>query len=126
MKPSAFVVSLLLSVAAYSTSAMSSTTIGEAGYSIERVAGDMPIRNVILKRAGQYFTTFIAYQFDCGSQKSSQSGFFSTPEAAQADLASTELANSIYSALSDQVRLKACEPDSNIGASDSKRQPSAS
>ena len=126
MKLSAFVVSVLLSIATYSTSAVSSATIGDTGYSIESVAGDMPIRSVVLKKVGKHFTTFFAYQFDCASQKSSQTGFFSTPEAAQADLSNTDLANSIYSALSDQARLKACEPDSSIGASESKPQPSAS
>jgi hypothetical protein len=114
MKLSAFVACLLLSLAVYSTNSMSATTIGDSGYSIESVTGEMPIRTVILKNVGQYFTTFQAYQFDCASQKSKQTGFHRTPEAAQADLSNTILANSIFSWLSDQARLKACEFDSDV------------
>lgn len=126
MKPSALIASILLCVAAYSAETISAVSDDDSAYSILSVVGDMPIRNVIVKRTGDHFISFFGFQFDCASQKSSQTGFYSSPEAVQAELSNTIPANGIYSSLSDQARLKACESNSNIGVSDRTKPPSAS
>ncbi len=125
MKPTALFASLLLSVATYSADTMSAAPVASTVFSVENATGEMPIRNVVVKRSGEYFTTYLAYKFDCAGQKFSQTGFYSSPEAALAEVSKTVLADSTYSSLSAQARLKACEPNSNLGFSEYHHQPTA-
>ena len=111
-----FFASLLLSIDAYSADTMPDTDDDYSAYSIEAVMGDMPIRSVVVKRSSPYFTSYLGFQFDCASQKYSQTGFYSSSEAALAELSKIEPSNGVYTTLSDSVNSKACklEPSLNV------------
>lgn len=126
MKPSSFIASLLLSVAIFSTDTMSATDVKETGYSIQAVTGDTPIRNVIVKRSGRYFTSYLGFQFDCVGNNYSQTGFYSSPEAAAAELSQLKRDNINNWDLSDMVRAKACVSEPGTTITSSAQSPSAS
>ena len=125
MKLRAVLASLLLSFAVYSADTLSATD-DDSDYFIESVVGNMPIRSVVVKRNGQQFTSYLAFQFDCASQKYSQTGFFSSPEIALAELSKIDLRSSFSTSLSNLAHLKARKRDSELNVSNGTQTPSAS
>lgn len=123
MKPSAFIASLLLSVAIFSTDTMSATDVENSGYSIQAVTGDTPIRNVIVKRNGPYFTSYLGFQFDCVGNNYSHTGFYSSPESVAAELSQLKRDSSNNWDLSDMVRAKACKSDPGTNVISSAELP---
>ncbi|MFJ7794332.1 hypothetical protein [Pseudomonas sp. NPDC096950] len=113
----------LLSLTAYSACAISASEDYYAAYSIESVAGDMPIRNVVVKRVGEYFTSYLGFQFDCTNQTLSQTGFFSSPESVLRELARTKPSDGSYSFMTDRARAKACDIDTSETVSDAAQHP---
>ena len=127
MKSSAVVATLLFAAATYSANALAVADDNNPAFSIETVAGEMPIRNVVLKQVGQHFTSYFGFQFDCSTQKYTQTGFYSSPESALAELAETKAADSFnYSSLSNSARSKACGMEPGLHVSDTAQSPSAS
>lgn len=127
MKHSAVFATLLFAVATYSANAISAEDDNDSAYSIETVAGEMSIRNVVVKQVGQHFTSYVGFQFDCSTQKYTQTGFYSSPESVMAELSTTKYADSFnYSSFSNTVRSKACEPEPGLNITDTTQPPSAS
>ena len=127
MKSSAVFATLLFAVATYSADTLSASDDYYTAYSIETVAGEMPIRNVVVKRVGETFTSYSGFQFDCTTQKYVQTGFYSSPESALVELAETKAAgNYIYSSLSNSARMKACGLEPGLNVSDTNQPPNAS
>ena len=127
MNSSAVFATVLFAATTYSATILSATDDYYSAYSIETVAGEMPIRNVVVKRVGENFTSYSGFQFDCTTQKFTQTGFYSSPESVMAELSATKYGDSFnHSSLSESVRLKACgvEPELNITAT--TQPPSAS
>ena len=126
MNSSAVFATLLFAAVTYSANTLSAADDYYAAYSIDRVMGDSPVRNVVVKRSGPEFTSYRAFQFDCASQDFRQTGFFSSPEGALAELARTTRSDSYYSSLIDTARVKACELEPGMNVSDTAQPPSAS
>jgi len=98
----------LLSIFAFSASAIAAQNDYYAAYSIVSVEGDMPIRTVIVKRVSQDFVSYRGFQFDCTNQALSQSGFYNAPDLAVGELARVVPSPGNYSFLTDRARAKAC------------------
>jgi len=127
MKNSAVFATLLLSVVTYSANALSAADGEDSAYSIEIVAGEMPVRNVVVKQVGQHFTSYVGFQFDCSTQKYTQTGFYNSPEGVMAELSTTKYADTFnYSSFSNTMRLKACELEPGLNITDTTQPPSAS
>jgi len=127
MKHSAVFATLLFAVVTYSANGLSAAGDNESAFSIETVAGEMPIRNVVVKQVGEHFTSYIGFQFDCSTQKYTQTGFYSSPEGVMAELSATKYADTFnYSSFSNTMRLKACELEPGLNITDTTQPPSAS
>jgi len=103
----------LLSIFAFSASAIAAQDDYYAGYSIVSVDGDMPIRTVIVKRVSQDFVSYRGFQFDCTNQALSQSGFYNAPDLALGELAKVTPSSGNYTFMTDRARAKACDIESS-------------
>lgn len=127
MRCLAIFASALLSANAYSANA-TSTTDDEfyKGYSVVRAEGKLPIRNVVVKRVGEHFTSYRGFQLNCVSHRLSETGFYSSPDAALRELSTLKPSDRTFKLLTDEVWTAACGTEQPTVVSDSVQPPKAS
>jgi hypothetical protein len=127
MRCLAIFASALLSANAYSASP-ASTTDDEfyKAYSVVSAEGQLPIRNVVVKRVTEDFTSYRGFQLNCGSHKLSETGFYSSPEAALREIATLKPSDRTFKLLTDEVWASACGVEKQTVVSDYVQPPKAS
>ncbi|CRL47659.1 hypothetical protein SB725_16060 [Pseudomonas sp. SIMBA_041] len=94
-------------------------------YSVVSTEGKLPIRDVIVKRVSEDFTSYRGFQLNCVSRKLSDTGFFSSPDAARRELSTLKASDRTFKLLTDEVWAAACGTIGPTVVSKSVQPPNA-
>ncbi|MGB6213676.1 hypothetical protein [Pseudomonas mandelii] len=95
-------------------------------YSVVSSEGELPIRNVVVKKVSDHFTSYRGFQVNCESQKLSETGFYSSPDAVIRELSTLKSTDRTFKLLTDEVWTAACGVKQTTVVSDSVQPPKAS
>jgi hypothetical protein len=127
MRCLAIFASALLSANAYSASpASTSDDDFYKAYSFVSADGQLPIRNVVVKRVTKDFTSYRGFQFNCKSHLIGETGFYGSPDAALRELSTLKPSDKAFKLLTDEVWRAACGAEQPTMVSDSAQPPKAS
>ncbi|MBF6037962.1 hypothetical protein H8F22_03660 [Pseudomonas sp. P154a] len=127
MRYLAIFASTLLSANAYSADTLLTNYDSfHKSYSVVSAEGELPIRNVVVKIVGEQFSSYRGFQINCVSRKLSDTGFYSTPDAARRQLPALDSAEKTVKVLTDEVWAAACEAEQPTLVNDSVQPPKAS